>query len=541
VTRKIWLVLAVLAAFGAIVLEPSIASAARGSGGGSSHGFSAGTVRANSSRSTLATRRTVRRDLGRTSRQHRSVSVSGKRGPTDASSTKPREPGSRVGGGDGKPGDNPPPRRPRGPGLDPGLGVIGTTPITPVTPIGNIAGGPAGPIIPARAVAQQAPARVGFFPPPPGETRYVSNEVVVDLAPRIRGLNEIARRHRLTHLESHRLPVTGRTIQRWRINDGRPVSTVIRSLARDVRIAGAQPNYLFRLEAEDGAVAAEEGDPAQYMVAKLHLPAAHQLATGNNVLVAVIDSGIDAAHPDLAGAIAARLDALGGGQDPHFHGTAMAGAIAARGRLIGVAPRVRLLAVRAMNASGEGTSVSIATGLDWAIGRGARIINMSFAGAHDPLLEQHFAVARRRHIVLVAAAGNAGPQSAPLYPAADPNVIAVTATDATDQLFAPANRGRHIALAAPGVDILVPAPNASVQLISGTSIAAAHVSGVAALLIERSPGLSPQDVLRVLTGTAAKLEAAKPEDTGAGLADAYGAINSARQAPIVQVSSPPAR
>src|SRR5437588_11832788 len=107
---------------------------------------------------------------------------------------------------------------------------------------------------------------------------------------------------------------------------------------------------------------------------------------------------------------------------------------------------------------------------------------MSFAGAHDPLLEQHFAVARRRHIVLVAAAGNTGPKSAPLYPAADPNVIAVTATDAEDNLFVHSNRGRHIAVAAPGVDILGPAPGGTYQFTTGTSVAAALGTGTAALL-----------------------------------------------------------
>ena len=83
---------------------------------------------------------------------------------------------------------------------------------------------------------------------------------------------------------------------------------------------------------------------------------------------------------------------------------------------------------------------------------------MSFAGPHDPELERRLADARKRGVILIAAAGNAGPKSKPLYPAADRNVIAVTATDADDRLFAEANRGGHIAVAAPGVDILLPAP-----------------------------------------------------------------------------------
>src|SRR4030095_13056558 len=93
----------------------------------------------------------------------------------------------------------------------------------------------------------------------------------------------------------------------------------------------------------------------------------------------------------------------------------------------------------------------------------------------------------------------------PLYPAADRNVIAVTATDIEDRLYAGANRGNHIAVAAPGVDVLVPAPGGNFQFTTGTSVAAAHVSGVAALLIERNPKLTPSDVRRILTRTARSL------------------------------------
>jgi subtilisin family serine protease len=98
-------------------------------------------------------------------------------------------------------------------------------------------------------------------------------------------------------------------------------------------------------------------------------------------------------------------------------------------------------------------------------------------------------VAHDQGIVLIAAAGNGGPRSPPLYPGADPNVIAVTATDANDRLFARANRGGSIAVAAAGVDIQVPAPDSTFQLTSATSVASAEVSGVVALLLERHADL----------------------------------------------------
>ena len=108
--------------------------------------------------------------------------------------------------------------------------------------------------------------------------------------------------------------------------------------------------------------------------------------------------------------------------------------------------------------------------------------------------------------MLIAAAGNAGPNSPPLFPAADPNVIAVTATNADDALFRGANRGNYIAVAAPGVEIYAPAPDGTYQFTTGTSVAAAEVSGVAALLIERNPSLTPAEVRKILMDTAKDLD-----------------------------------
>ena len=106
---------------------------------------------------------------------------------------------------------------------------------------------------------------------------------------------------------------------------------------------------------------------------------------------------------------------------------------------------------------------------------------------------------------MVAAAGNAGAKSPPLYPAANPNVIAVSGTDAQEKLFAASNRGNHIAIAAPGADIFLPAPDEKYQITSGTSFSAAYISGVAALLLERNPALKPGDVRAILTKTARDL------------------------------------
>ena len=157
------------------------------------------------------------------------------------------------------------------------------------------------------------------------------------------------------------------------------------------------------------------------------------------MLVAVLNSGVDEKHPELAGAIAQTYDTLPGPLTPHKHGTAIAGLIAAHGKLTGAAPAARILAIRAFNPTAkgaDGTTFNILKGIDWAAANGARVINMSFAGPSDPALHRSLEAAHKKGIVLVAAAGNAGPKSPPLYPAADANVIAVTATDADDKLFA---------------------------------------------------------------------------------------------------------
>ena len=134
---------------------------------------------------------------------------------------------------------------------------------------------------------------------------------------------------------------------------------------------------------------------------------------------------------------------------------------------------------------------------------------MSFAGPYDPMIQLAMRNAAAKGVILIAASGNMGAKSPPLYPAADPHVIAVTATDESDTLFAQAVRGPHLAVAAPGVDVMVPAPDDTYQLTTGTSVAAAHVSGVAALLLERHPTVDAADRAR-----GADLDRAQPQSQG---------------------------
>jgi subtilisin family serine protease len=376
--------------------------------------------------------------------------------------------------------------------------------------------------------------------------RPIANEIVAEIDGSLSDgqADELARRHGLTRLQSQSFPLVGATIGLFRVTDRRSTDTASRDFATDASVRAVQPNFRYLLQ--DQKAALTEGDPAQYANAILRLPQAHTLVRGANVTIAVIDSGVDVKHPELANSIADSFDALGSKEGPHLHGTGVAGAIAAHARLMGGAPEARILAIRAFGVAtsgAESTSYVILRALDYAAAHGAQIINMSFAGPRDTLIERAIAATAAKGIVLVAAAGNAGPKSPPLYPAANPNVIAVGATDAQDRLFVASNRGSQIAIAAPGVDIFLPAPDEKYQMTSGTSFSAAYVSSLAALVLQRNPALKPEEVRTILTKTARDLGPPGRDDLfGAGEADAYAAVTAATTPalPVATVSEPPA-
>lgn len=370
--------------------------------------------------------------------------------------------------------------------------------------------------------------------------RTVPNELVAEIDGSLSTAeaDALARRHGLERISSENFPLLGSTIGLFRIVDRRPLEPARRQFAADASVRSVQFNFRYFLQQQK---AQAEGDAAQYAVAQLRLPQAHQFVRGMNVTIAVIDSGVDARHPELANSVADNFDALGSKEGPHVHGTGIAGAIVAHARLMGSAPEARLLAIRAFGGGSKGaesTSYVIIRGLNYAAEHGAQIINMSFAGPKDPLIKRGIAATAARGILMVAAAGNAGAKSPPLYPAANPNVIAVSGTDAQEKLFAASNRGNHIAIAAPGTDIFLPAPDEKYQITSGTSFSAAYVSGVAALVLERNPALKPNDVRAILMKTARDLGAPGRDDQfGAGNADAFAAVTAAAAAPTVPLAA----
>lgn len=368
---------------------------------------------------------------------------------------------------------------------------------------------------------------------------YVANEVLIEIAgqPTDAQVEGIVKRHKLRRVQSQHIALLDATFYRWRIPDGRSVDTVLKQLSTDGGIKSVQRNSIFRLQDEQASTKA----PFQYALAKLRLPEAQALSTGEKVKVAVIDSGIDVSHPELAGSIYGTFDALDTKEKAHAHGTSIAGIIAAHATLKGAAPAAKLLAIRAFGESksgAESTSFLVLKSLDYAASNGAQIINMSFAGPRDAMIARGLAAAAAKNIVLVAAVGNAGPKAAPLFPGADQHVIGVTATDAADQIFTRANQGAYVAVAAPGVDILAPLPGGKYGVSSGTSLSAAYVSGLAALVLARNPSLTADEVRQALTQSARDLGAAGRDDRfGAGEADAFAAV-SAVAAPVATASEP---
>ncbi|WNJ91648.1 S8 family serine peptidase [Bosea sp. 685] len=483
------------------------------------------------------------------------------------------------------------PRRPRRPIILDGDDLDEPLLRHPRRPTPVRAAAPARQAPPPAQTARPAPGQPRIIVPAASERRFVADEILVELAPNAQA-DAVLRRHRATLMSSRRFDLAGVTIIRARLNDGRSARVVLSQMAGDARIASAQPNYLYTLQQdvpkpdapkEEAAKAAPESasaanEPAasppakvedtgpvlaappiiappdlppvaplasvapkrelqpQYVVETLHFDAIHKLARGDKIRVAVIDSGADLTHPELQGVLAGSFDAVGGDTAPHAHGTAMAGAIMAQAQLQGVAPAARLLAARAFSgnsapASANGTTYHILSALDWAAGEGARVVNLSFAGPQDRLLSRSLAGAKSKGIVAVAAAGNGGANAAPLYPGADPNVIAVTATDAQDKPFAQANRGSYIAVAAPGVDVLAAEPEGRYAFSSGTSIAAAHVSGLVALLLEKRPDLDLEGVRKLLMDSAIDLGGkGRNPIFGAGRVDAPAAL--ARALPV---------
>ncbi|MFD9337892.1 type VII secretion-associated serine protease mycosin [Streptomyces sp. NPDC060028] len=275
---------------------------------------------------------------------------------------------------------------------------------------------------------------------------------------------------------------------------------------------------------------------------------------GEGVTVAVLDTGVDDAHPDLAGQVlqGADLVGMGAGRGDRAwarHGTAMAGIIAGHGHgpnrrqgVLGIAPQARILPVRVILEEGdpgrakarESKGGALAEGIRWAADHDADVINLSLgddssSAHHEAAEDEAVQYALAKGAVVVASAGNGGEQGDHAsYPAAYPGVIAVTAVDRRGRKAGFSTSNWYATVCAPGVDVVIADPDRSYYEGWGTSAAAAFVSGAVALVRAAHPGLSPAQVKKLLEDTAADSPADGRDDArGHGLVDPVAALQAA--------------
>jgi subtilisin family serine protease len=251
---------------------------------------------------------------------------------------------------------------------------------------------------------------------------------------------------------------------------------------------------------------------AQWGLRRVGLPSAWDRTRGaGNLVVAVLDTGVDAGHPDLSGAIlpgSNLVDLAAGPVDDNGHGTAVAGIIAARTDnhlgIAGICWTCSILPIKVLGADGTGDTGQVAAGIVRAAAAGARVISMSLGGpADDQTLDDAISYAAGKGAILVAAAGNNG-TSAPFYPAANPDVIGVAATNESDHVYPWSNFGPWVQIAAPGCNA---APNLAggYILFCGTSSAAPVVAGLVALQLSEQPNASRKEILDAIEGSAAPI------------------------------------
>jgi subtilisin family serine protease len=315
----------------------------------------------------------------------------------------------------------------------------------------------------------------------------------------------LARTYRMSIVVGWTLASIGEYCVVFEVPRGRSPNDVIQRLSSDPRVGLAQAVGIFETQAG--------GDPLSHLQhgsQALRVQQAHRMATGKGVKVAVIDTGVDFQHPDLIGRIAKANDFVHQRNAPFtadIHGTAVAGVIAAGANdvgIVGVAPGADIYALKACwprtpgSREAECNSYTLALAVESAIGEKVQVMNLSLAGPEDPLLAKLLGAAVSRGIVVVAADGGAPGHS---FPANVKGVLGVVGSDDLKGGLARPSERSTSSLAAPSIDIISTAPPNSYDFFSGSSLAAAEVTGIVALLLEKNPKLTPAQIRDILNKT----------------------------------------
>ena len=317
------------------------------------------------------------------------------------------------------------------------------------------------------------------------------------------GIEEVQRRYQQRPVRRVELPALGWSLAIYRLRTNREAAELRLLLLR------LHPHWLADFNARYRALA----NARLYARTRVGAPVVARMEAGSGVRVGILDGPVAA-----GGALAHHsvdVRSFLGADDraaPDNHGTAIAALIAGWDRgssFAGVAPGAELsvgVVLRRRGSTEDTTLSAVLEGFDWLLSQRSRVVNLSLGGPPNRLLAAAVTVASRKSVVVVAAAGNDGPNAEPVYPAAYPGVIAVTATDSVDRIYPQANRGSYLLLSAPGVDVWAP-DGGSGHYATGTSFAAAIVTGAVAVLLQRQPQLTPASVLQHLCRTAKDLGA----------------------------------
>jgi len=319
-------------------------------------------------------------------------------------------------------------------------------------------------------------------------------------------------------------------------------STVLEYFRAKDNVDFAEPHYLLMSnELNEASSFSQPNDQFYQEEYQWNLPAigtekGWSISRGNeDITIAVIDTGVDLDHPDLKNRLVNGYNVLGDNHQPdddNGHGTHVAGIIASetnnREGIAGMTWYNKIMPVKAMSAEGYGTTFDIAKGIIWAVENGANVINLSLGNYKESnVLQRAIRYAYNHDVVLIAAAGNDSSQQ-PSYPAAYPEVLSVSAVNYDGKLADFSNYGSYINISAPGVYIPSTYYKNQYASLSGTSMAAPHVTGLAGLIKSANPELSNKEIMEIIQSSARDLgKKGKDIQFGNGLIDVNSALKAA--------------
>jgi subtilisin family serine protease len=278
-------------------------------------------------------------------------------------------------------------------------------------------------------------------------------------------------------------------------------------MRRSLRPIGVTAIVLMALLSFATPAVADPVHDSQWQLSSLNVAEAHKYSQGEGVVVGVVDTGVDAGHPDLAGSVlpGVGLTASGGDgrQDLDGHGTAMAGFIAAHGQAIGIAPKAKILPARALDVR---FGLSFASGVGWAIDHGARVLCLAYTSQENEVDRRDVQRAIAMDVIVIAGVGNTDQVGGGPYPLEYPGVVGAAGLDRNGNHAAISVTTPYATLAAPAVDVgstdTLHGGGTGYALWSGTSDSTAIIAGAAALVRARFPQLSAVEVIHRLTATA---------------------------------------